>query len=199
MSEVKVNKITPRTDCGTTQLGDSGDTVTVTGDLRSNSLKAADGGVIISQSGTTITVGASGDTVSLASGASQSGFGRSGTVDWQTSIKTSNFDAVSGQGFFVNSGSGAITATLPTSPSAGDIVSIADYGFNAATSEYGDMISMGILDPAKVTRTALQAAGSVAGLMITTEAMVSEIPEESPAGGMPGGMPPGMGGMDGMM
>ena len=62
------------------------------------------------------------------------------------------------------------------------------------------MISMGILDPAKVTRTALQAAGSVAGLMITTEAMVSEIPEESPAGGgMPGGMPPGMGGMDGMM
>ena len=75
-----------------------------------------------------------------------------------------------------------------------------NYGFNAATSEYGDMISMGILDPAKVTRTALQAAGSVAGLMITTEAMVSGIPEESPAGGgMPGGMPPGMGGMDGMM
>ena len=75
-----------------------------------------------------------------------------------------------------------------------------NYGFNAATSEYGDMISMGILDPAKVTRTALQAAGSVAGLMITTEAMVSEIPEESPAGGgMPGGMPPGMGGMDGMI
>ena len=75
-----------------------------------------------------------------------------------------------------------------------------NYGFNAATSEYGDMISMGILDPAKVTRTALQAAGSVAGLMITTEAMVSEIPEESPVGGgMPGGMPPGMGGMDGMM
>ena len=74
-----------------------------------------------------------------------------------------------------------------------------NHGFNAATSEYGDMIKMGILDPAKVTRTALQAAGSVAGLMITTEAMVSEIPEENPAGGMPGGMPPGMGGMDGMM
>ena len=66
-----------------------------------------------------------------------------------------------------------------------------NYGFNAASSEYGDMIKMGILDPAKVTRTALQAAGSVAGLMITTEAMVSEIPEENPAGGMPGGMPPG--------
>ena len=74
-----------------------------------------------------------------------------------------------------------------------------NHGFNAATSEYGDMIKMGILDPAKVTRTALQAAGSVAGLMITTEAMVSDIPEENSGGGMPGGMPPGMGGMDGMM
>ena len=74
-----------------------------------------------------------------------------------------------------------------------------NHGFNAATSEYGDMIKMGILDPAKVTRTALQAAGSVAGLMITTEAMVSDIPEENAGGGMPGGIPPGMGGMDGMM
>ncbi len=74
-----------------------------------------------------------------------------------------------------------------------------NHGFNAATSEYGDMIKMGILDPAKVTRTALQAAGSVAGLMITTEAMVSDIPEDNAGGGMPGGMPPGMGGMDGMM
>ena len=73
-----------------------------------------------------------------------------------------------------------------------------NFGFNAATGEYGDMIEMGILDPAKVTRTALQAAGSVAGLMITTEAMVSDIPEEN-AGGMPPGMPPGMDGMGGMM
>ena len=74
-----------------------------------------------------------------------------------------------------------------------------NFGFNAATGEYGDMIKMGILDPAKVTRTALQAAGSVAGLMITTEAMVSEIPEDNSGGGMPGGMPPGMDGMGGMM
>ena len=72
-----------------------------------------------------------------------------------------------------------------------------NYGFNAASGDFGDMIEMGILDPAKVTRTALQAAGSVAGLMITTEAMISEIPQEAPA--MPAGMPPGMGGMDGMM
>ena len=74
------------------------------------------------------------------------------------------------------------------------------YGYNAATGEYGDLIEMGILDPAKVTRIALQAAGSVAGLMITTEVMVSEEPEEAGAGGAPA-MPDmgGMGGMGGMM
>ena len=127
MSEVKVNKITPRTDCGTTQLGDSGDTVTVTGDLRSDSLKAADGGVIISQSGTTITVGASGDTVSLASGASQSGFGRSGTVNWQTgSVKTANFTAANGEGYFADTSSGSFTMNLPAG-TAGNIVSVVDY------------------------------------------------------------------------
>ena len=71
-----------------------------------------------------------------------------------------------------------------------------NFGFNAQTAEYGDMIKMGILDPAKVTRAALQAAGSVAGLMVTTEAMISDIPEEN--SGMPAGMPPGMDGMGGM-
>ncbi|MEM1232065.1 MAG: chaperonin GroEL [Pseudomonadota bacterium] len=71
-------------------------------------------------------------------------------------------------------------------------------GFNAATGEYGDMLDMGILDPAKVTRTALQAAASVAGLMITTEAMVSELPEDkAPAAPMPD--MGDMGGMGGMM
>ena len=74
-----------------------------------------------------------------------------------------------------------------------------NYGYNAATGEYGDMVEMGILDPTKVTRTALQNAASIAGLMITTEAMVAEAPkDDAPAGGMPGGMG-GMGGMDGMM
>ena len=73
-----------------------------------------------------------------------------------------------------------------------------NFGYNAATSEYGDMIAMGILDPAKVARTALQAAGSIAGLMITTEVMVTDAPAE--AGGAPA-MPDmgGMGGMGGMM
>ncbi len=71
-----------------------------------------------------------------------------------------------------------------------------NFGYNAASGEFGDMIKMGILDPTKVTRTALQNAGSIAGLMITTEAMVAELPkEEKPAAG---GMA-GMGGMDGMM
>jgi chaperonin GroEL len=70
-------------------------------------------------------------------------------------------------------------------------------GYNAQTGEFGDLVKMGILDPAKVTRIALQAAASVAGLMITTEAMVSELPEEKEP--MPGGPGGGMPGMDGMM
>ncbi|HDS1680791.1 TPA: chaperonin GroEL [Pseudomonas putida] len=72
-----------------------------------------------------------------------------------------------------------------------------NYGYNAATGEYGDMIEMGILDPAKVTRSALQAAASIGGLMITTEAMVADLPEDKPAAGMPD--MGGMGGMGGMM
>lgn len=71
-----------------------------------------------------------------------------------------------------------------------------NYGYNAQTGAFGDMIEMGVLDPAKVTRTALQNAASVAGLILTTDCMVGEIPEDKP---MPAGMPGGMGGMDGMM
>nr|AAV80377.1 GroEL [Piscirickettsia salmonis] len=70
-----------------------------------------------------------------------------------------------------------------------------NFGYNAATNEFGDMIEMGILDPTKVTRSALQNAASIAGLMITTEAMVAELPKEDSAGGA--GMPD-MGGMGGM-
>ena len=71
-------------------------------------------------------------------------------------------------------------------------------GYNAATGEYGDLLEMGILDPTKVTRLALQNATSVAGLLLTTEAMVADLPKEESAGG---GMPDmgGMGGMGGMM
>ncbi|MDP2867813.1 MAG: chaperonin GroEL, partial [Methyloversatilis sp.] len=70
-----------------------------------------------------------------------------------------------------------------------------NYGYNAATGEYGDMVEMGVLDPTKVTRTALQNAASVASLMLTTDCMVDELAEDKPAGG---GMPGGMGGMGGM-
>jgi len=96
MSEVKVNKISPRTNCGTVQLGDSGDTITIPA------------GATIVNNGT------------------QTGFGRTGTVDWDTTAKTASFTAVSGVGYFVNTTSGAITVTLPAG-SAGSIVSLKDY------------------------------------------------------------------------
>ena len=72
-----------------------------------------------------------------------------------------------------------------------------NYGYNASTGEYGDMIDMGILDPTKVTRTALQNAASIAGLLITTEVMIAESPEDKSAPAMPD--MGGMGGMGGMM
>ena len=96
MSEVKVNKISPRTNCGTVQLGDSGDTITIPA------------GATITNNGT------------------QTGFGRTGTVDWQTSIKTSTITAVNGEGYFVNTTGGAITANLPAG-TAGSIVAFKDY------------------------------------------------------------------------
>ena len=122
MSKIEVNTVEPQ--CGTTlTVGESGGSVR-TG---SNNLQASDGGNLISQSGTTITLGASGDTITLASGASQTGFGRTGTVDWDTSnIKTSTFTAVSGTGYFANTSGGAFTMNLPAG-SAGAIVSVVDY------------------------------------------------------------------------
>jgi len=136
-SKIKVDNISKVSDdsniiskCGTAiSVGASGNTVAVTGnDIRSDSYKAADGGVIVSQSGTTITLGASGDTVSLASGASQSGFGRTGTVNWNTTKITADpGNAVSGVGYFTDTSGGAFNVTLPSSPSAGDIVAVSDY------------------------------------------------------------------------
>jgi chaperonin GroEL len=74
-----------------------------------------------------------------------------------------------------------------------------NYGFNADTGEYGDMVKMGVIDPAKVTRLALQNAASIAGLMLTTEALVAELKEDDKKGaaaaGGPGGPGGGMGGM----
>ena len=75
----------------------------------------------------TLTLGESGTTVTLACGATQSGFGRTGTVDWCTTVKTSPLTAVSGKGYFLNTTGGTITVTLPSGPSAGDIVAFTDY------------------------------------------------------------------------
>ena len=72
-----------------------------------------------------------------------------------------------------------------------------NFGFNAQTGEYGDLVAMGVIDPTKVTRFALQNAASVAGLMLTTDAMVAELPKDDKGGGG-GGMGGGMGGMGDM-
>ena len=81
---------------------------------------------ITKRTGSTLTLGESGTTVTLACGASQTGFGRTGTVDWQTTPKTATFTAVSGEGYFANTSGGAFNMNLPAG-SAGAIVSVADY------------------------------------------------------------------------
>ena len=114
MSKIEVNTITQQ--CGPSLTVGGGACKSVTLDA------------------TTVTLGRCGATVSLAAGATQSGFGRTGTVDWCTTAKTSPFTGVSGKGYFVNTTCGAVTVTLPATPSAGDIISIKDYARTAATN-----------------------------------------------------------------
>ena len=102
----------------------------MTSTIKVNNIQNQCGANIINENSNTITIGASGDTVALASGASQSGFGRAGSVNWQTSIKTATFTAASGEGYFCNTSGGAFTVNLPSSPSVGDIVAIKDYAGN---------------------------------------------------------------------
>ena len=138
-STIKVNTVkdTASTDiikkCGTSiTVGTASDTTTVAGNaVRSNAIQASDGQNIISQVGATITLGATGDNIVLAGGATQSGFGRSGSVNWQTTPKTATFTAADGEGYFINSGS-SITANLPAGV-AGAIVAFSDYARNFAT------------------------------------------------------------------
>ena len=106
----------------------------MTSTIKVDNIQDQDGNNIINENANTITIGASGDTVSLASGASQTGFGRTGTVNWVTTKKTANFTAVSGEGYFCDTSGGAFTLTLPSSPSAGDIVGFKDYGGDFATN-----------------------------------------------------------------
>jgi hypothetical protein len=131
-SKIKVDNI--ENQCGGAVVTKCGATTTISGSVvKADDIQAADGGNLINQCGTTITLGASGDTINLASGASQTGFGRTGTVDWDTTAKTASFTAVSGNGYFVNTTSGAVTVTLPAG-SAGDIVGISDYASTFQTN-----------------------------------------------------------------
>ena len=86
------------------------------------------------RNGSTLTIGGCGTTVQLGTGATQSGFGRSGSVNWQTTIKTGDFTAANGEGYFIDTSSGTITMTLPSSPSVGDIVAIKDYANSFQTN-----------------------------------------------------------------
>ena len=134
MSKVEVDQITQQ----------SGTTLTVGGGACKTAVVDA----------TTVTLGRCGGTVSLASGATQSGFGRSGSVNWQTTPKTTTFTPVNGEGYFINSGS-ALTANLPAG-SPGAIVAFADYARNFATYNFsvspnGSEKMGGVADDAKLT------------------------------------------------
>ena len=126
MSEVKVNKISPR-------------------------------------SGTTVTLGDSGDTFTIPSGATinnqgtATNFGATGSASWVTTVKTSTFTAVGGEGYFVNTTSGVVTVNLPSSPSLGDEVTVVDYAGTADTNN----ITIG--------RNSHKIQGSAANLTISTE------------------------------
>jgi len=157
MSEIKVNKISPRTNCGTTQLGDSGDTITIPA------------GATITNNGT------------------QTGFGRTGTVNWQTTVKTGDFTAANGEGYFVNTTSGEITVTLPSSPSAGDIVAVKDYANTFDTnkvtlgrngSKIGGAEINGTLDDEGIAVT-LVFIDSTRGWLVTDSGLQSEAPTAS--------------------
>jgi chaperonin GroEL len=126
------------------------------------------------------------------------------TKDAVSKIKTDNEDQAAGVKIIVR----ALEQPLrEIARNAGDEPSVVinkvqegkgNYGYNAQTGEYGDLVAMGVLDPTKVTRYALQNAASVAALILTTDAMVAELPkdEKGGAGGMPGGGMGGMGDMD---
>jgi hypothetical protein len=123
------------------------------------------------QNGSTLTLGGSGTAVTLACGATQTGFGRTGTVNWCTTAKTSPLTVASGNGYFINTTSGAVTVTLPSSPSAGDIVSIADYAGTAATackeinigrggSKFQGVCNCGVLNKARESVTLIYVDGT---------------------------------------
>jgi len=154
MSEVKVNKISPRTNCGTVQLGDSGDTFTIPA------------GATITNSGTA------------------AGFGATGSASWDTTVKTGDFTAVAGVGYFVNTTSGEIDVTLPASPSAGDVVAVKDYANtwdtnNCILLRNGSNIGGSALDSTISTEglaITLVFVDATKGWLVTDSGLQSEVP-----------------------
>ena len=155
MSEIKVNKLTPRTNCGTVQLGDSGDTITI-------------------PSGATIT-----------NNGTAAGFGATGAASWDTTVKTGDFTAVSGVGYFVNTTSGEITVTLPASPDAGAVIAVKDYANTFDTnnvrlarngSNIGGNANNGILNTEGIAVT-LVYVDSTQGWLITDDGLQSSAPQ----------------------
>ena len=154
MSEIKVNKISPRTNCGTTTLGDSGDTFTIPS------------GVTITNNGTA------------------NGFGATGAVNWQTTVKTSGFTATAGEGYFVDTTSGAISVNLPAG-TAGAVVGFKDYAgtfdTNAVTlvqngsDKIGGSTVNGLLSTEGVAVT-LVFVDSTKGWLVTDSGLQSEAP-----------------------
>ena len=139
---------------------------------------------VTTRSGSTLTLGESGKTVAIASGASTTGMGRAGAVDWQTSIKTTGFTAVSGEGYFCNTTGGAFTLTLPASPSAGDIVAFKDYAntfdtANLTIGRNGSNIGGQALDSVIATEgiaVTLVYADATKGWLVTESGLQDEAP-----------------------
>ena len=158
----------------------------MTSTVKVNNVQASDGGNIINQCGTNITIGASGDSIALASGASQTGFGREGSVNWQTgSIKTATFTAVNGEGYFCNTSGGAFTMNLPSSTSAGNIVSVKDYANSFDTqnltigrggSNIGGLAQDAILST-EGTSITLVYVDATKGWLVTQEGAQSDAPQ----------------------
>ena len=150
----------------------------MTSTIKANTLTTA--------TGSTLTLGESGKTVAIASGASTTGMGRAGAVDWQTSIKTGDFTAVSGEGYFIDTSSGTITMTLPSSPSAGDIVSFKDYANtfdnNALTvgrngSNINGLGVNGLVSEEGIAVTIVY-ADATKGWLVTESGLASDLPQQ---------------------
>jgi|TARA_X000001388_G_scaffold53180_1_gene38779 hypothetical protein len=141
---------------------------------------------ITTQSGSTLTVGESGKTISLASGATATGFGRTGAVDWQTTKKTGDFTAATTEGYFVDTSSAAITATLPSSPSAGAIVGFKDYTgtfatYNLTIARNGSNIQGNANDSKIITNRAsviMVYVDSTEGWVFTVESNVADLQDK---------------------